>query len=41
MCLEGEQLGSQSAAVVDALAAERMSFDGYAGMGPGALGPPR
>jgi hypothetical protein len=40
VCIEGEQLGAQSAAVVDALAAEGLAFDGYSGTGPGALGPP-
>jgi hypothetical protein len=40
VCLEGEQLGAQSAAVVDALAAEGIRFDGYTGTGPGAVGPP-
>jgi sugar (pentulose or hexulose) kinase len=35
-----EQLGAQSAAVVDALVAEGMSFDRYSGTGPRAVGPP-
>jgi hypothetical protein len=29
VCLEAEQLGAQAAAVVDALAAEGMKFDGH------------
>ena len=41
VCLEGEQLGAQTAAMVDALAAEGMSFDGYTGTGRGTLGPPQ
>jgi hypothetical protein len=41
VCIEGEQLGAQSAAVIDALEAEGVSFDNYAGTGPGALGAPR
>ena len=41
VCLEAEQFGAQSAAVVDALAAGGISFDGYTGTGSGALGPPR
>jgi hypothetical protein len=42
VCLEGEQLGAQSAAVVDALAAEGMRFEGYSGADRGPLGlPPR
>jgi hypothetical protein len=40
VCLEGEQLGAQSAAVVDALASEGMIFDDYDGKTPGSLGPP-
>jgi hypothetical protein len=40
VCLEGEQLGAQSAAVVDALAAEGMIFEGYSGAARGPLGPP-
>jgi hypothetical protein len=40
VCLEGEQLGAQSAAVVDALAAEGMTFDGYPGIDRGPLEPP-
>ena len=40
VCLEGEQFGAQSAALVDALAAEGMPFDGYTGTGPGSLGAP-
>jgi hypothetical protein len=40
VCLEAEQFGAQSAAVVDALAAEGMTFDRYAGTGRGTLGPP-
>jgi hypothetical protein len=39
-CLEGEKFGFQAAAVVDALAAEGMPFDGYAGTGLGSLGAP-
>jgi hypothetical protein len=40
-CLEGEKFGYQAAAVVDALAAEGMHFDGYEGTGkPGSLGAP-
>jgi hypothetical protein len=41
VCLEGEQLGAQSAAVVDALAAEGLTFDSYIGTAPGTIGPPR
>jgi hypothetical protein len=38
-CLEGEKFGFQAAAVIDALAAEGMQFDGYTGTGrPGSLG---
>jgi hypothetical protein len=40
VCLEGEQFGAQSAALVDALAAEGMTFDGYNGADRGPLGPP-
>jgi hypothetical protein len=40
VCLEGEQLGAQSAALVDALAAEGMTFDGYSGNGQGLIGSP-
>jgi hypothetical protein len=40
VCLEGEELGAQSAAVVDALAAEGITFDGYSGIDRGPLGPP-
>jgi hypothetical protein len=40
VCLEGEQLGAQSAAVVDALAAEGMAFDRYSGIDRGPLAPP-
>ncbi|HVA10187.1 MAG TPA: hypothetical protein VNG12_26015 [Acidimicrobiales bacterium] len=41
VCLESEQFGSQSAAMVDALAAEGMTFDDYPGTGPGVFGSPR
>ena len=40
-CLEGEKFGFQAAAVVDALAAEGMPFDGYAGADLGTFGAPR
>jgi hypothetical protein len=40
VCLEGEQFGAQSAALVDALAAEGMTFDRYSGADRGPLGPP-
>jgi hypothetical protein len=41
VCLEAEQFGAQVAAVIDALAAEGMHFDGYEGTGrPGSLGTP-
>lgn len=40
-CLEGEKFGYQAAAMVDALAAEGMRFEGYKGTGrPGSLGAP-
>ena len=40
-CLEGEKFGFQAAAVIDALAAEGIDFDGYEGTGrPGSLGAP-
>jgi hypothetical protein len=40
-CIEGEKFGFQAAAVIDALAAEGMHFDGYEGTGrPGSLGAP-
>jgi hypothetical protein len=38
VCPEGERLGVRSAAVVDALAAKGVEFDGYAGTGLGSLG---
>jgi hypothetical protein len=41
VCLEGEQFGAQVAAVVDALAAEGVTFDGYVGTGTGGVRPPR
>jgi hypothetical protein len=40
VCLEGEQLGAQSAAMVDALAAKGTAFDGYSGADCGPLEPP-
>jgi hypothetical protein len=40
VCLEGEQLGAQSAAVVDALAAAGLTFERYSGAARRALGPP-
>jgi hypothetical protein len=40
VCLEGEQFGAQSAAVVDALATEGVTFDRYSGADSGPLGPP-
>jgi hypothetical protein len=40
ICLEGEQLGAQSAALVDALPAEGMPFDGYSGTAEGLIGLP-
>jgi hypothetical protein len=40
-CLEGEKFGFQAAALIDAVAAEGMPFDGYEGTGrPGSLGAP-
>jgi hypothetical protein len=40
-CLAGKKFGYHAAAVVDALAAEGMHFDGYGGTGrPGSLGAP-
>jgi hypothetical protein len=42
VCLEAEQLGAQSAAFIDALAAEGVLFDGYfGGDSRGPLGLPR
>ena len=40
VCLEAEQFGAQSAAVVDTPAACGVSFESYAGTGSWALGPP-
>jgi hypothetical protein len=40
VCIEGEQLGMQASAVVNALTAQGIEFDGYAGTGRGAVGPP-
>jgi hypothetical protein len=40
VCLEGEQLEAQSAALIDALVAEGMSFDGYSGADRGPSGHP-
>ena len=41
VCLEAEQFGAQSAAVVDALAASGVDFAAYSGTGSDSLGPPR
>jgi hypothetical protein len=41
VCIEGERFGAQSAAVIDALASEGMTFDGYAGVDRGPFGPAR
>lgn len=40
VCLEAEQFGAQSAALVDALAAGGVAFDTYSGADHGPLGPP-
>jgi len=40
ICLEAEQFGAQAAALVDALAADGMGFDGHSGADRGPLGPP-
>lgn len=40
VCLEGEQFGSQASAVVDALAAEGVTFDGHQSPDPPLMGPP-
>jgi hypothetical protein len=41
LCVEAEQFGAQAAAVIDALTAEGMTFDGYSGTDRGPLGPPK
>jgi hypothetical protein len=41
LCIEAEQFGAQSAAVVDALVAGGVGFDGNLGTYRGPLGPPR
>ena len=40
VCLEGEQFGAQSGAVIDALVVEGFEFDAYSGTDRGPLGPP-
>jgi hypothetical protein len=41
ICIEAEQFGAQAAALVDALAAQGLEFEGYVGADRGALGPPK
>jgi hypothetical protein len=40
VCREAEQFGAQVAAMVDALAAGGVDFEGYEGAARGPLGPP-
>lgn len=40
VCIEAEQFGDQAAALVDALAAGGLEFEGHSGTDRGALGPP-
>jgi hypothetical protein len=40
VCREAEQFGAQWVVVIDALAANGVSFDGYSGLDRGPLGPP-
>lgn len=40
ICIEGELFGHQSSAVVDALIAEGLVFDGYRGPNERKVGPP-